>query len=139
MSLLNKSLLGGSALVLLSLLPCAASAQDANTLHRAQRQPPARVGESRPPERVTENLSSRPRQQIEISERGPAPVTRQARQAAGDAPAPRRDAPPRVYTRDGRVVAGAVQAGPNRVFVPGSGRYYLTRPYGDGQEIVRGD
>ncbi len=37
----------------------------------------------------------------------------------------------------GRPVSGAVQVAPNRIYDPGSGRYYRTVPAGEQQQIVR--
>lgn len=45
-------------------------------------------------------------------------------------------APARVYDRNGLPINGMEQVGPNRVRDPRTGRYYETRPLGDGQRIV---
>ncbi len=48
---------------------------------------------------------------------------------------PATTAPPKVYDRNGRIVPGMKQVGPNRVLDTRTGRYYDAVPSGDGQQI----
>ncbi|MDR6673236.1 hypothetical protein [Xanthomonas sp. 1678] len=65
-----------------------------------------------------------------IPQQGPSRPAAPASTAPGTTPAPAK-----VYDRSGRLIPGAVQAGPNRVLDTRSGRYYSTVPSGDGQRI----
>ncbi|UYB51833.1 hypothetical protein OCJ37_17960 [Xanthomonas sp. AM6] len=68
----------------------------------------------------------------------PAPIPQQgpSRPAAPASTSPATTpAQAKVYDRRGRLIPGAVQAGPNRVLDTRSGRYYSTVPSGDGQRI----
>jgi len=50
-------------------------------------------------------------------------------------PAPRTTAPARVYDREGRIIPGVQQAGPNRVFDSRTGRYHDSVPQGADSRI----
>ena len=50
-------------------------------------------------------------------------------------PAPRTTAPTKVYDRDGRIIPGVQQAGPNRVFDSRTGRYHDSVPQGGDSRI----
>lgn len=50
-------------------------------------------------------------------------------------PAPRTTAPAKVYDREGRIIPGVQQAGPNRVFDSRTGRYHDSVPQGADSRI----
>lgn len=131
-------------MVLLLLVPLVAAAGVASPQARETSQPNARIESVQvrpkaPPARVPSELSARPRQEIAVPAAGPSPVSpRPGAPKADEAAPPARNASVKVYDSAGRPIPGAVQVGPNRVYDPGSGRYYTARPRGDDLQIVPG-
>lgn len=126
------------ALSLLALLPLVAAAQIA-----APRKPtdtrPVTAPTSTQPARPTDTLSAPP-QPVTAPLQGMQPPRTQPIQSQGPArvvpPAPpATTAPVKVYDRNGRIVPGMQQAGPNRVLDTRTGRYYDSVPTGDGQRV----
>ncbi|HEY0333046.1 MAG TPA: hypothetical protein VGC74_04960 [Stenotrophomonas sp.] len=74
----------------------------------------------------------------------PTPIQANKPTQSTNSPAPSQDdparrigtTPARVYGSNGLPVVGMEQAGPNRVRDSRTGRYYDTKPTGDGQRIV---
>ncbi len=117
-------------LSLLVLLPLGAAAQIAAPRNPTDTRPvsspvasPAPTPTPVPtPAQTTQQLRTHP-----IQSQGPAQVVPPT--------PPATTAPLKVYDRNGRIVPGMQQAGPNRVLDTRTGRYYDAVPSGDGQRI----
>ncbi|OEY98902.1 MULTISPECIES: hypothetical protein [Stenotrophomonas] len=127
------------ALSLLVLLPLVAAAQIAAPRKPTDTRPVTTPMPAQPAARPADALSAPP-QPIRAPTQGMQPLPTHPIQSQGPArvvpPAPpATTAPVKVYDRNGRIVPGMQQAGPNRVLDTRTGRYYDSVPAGDGQSI----
>ncbi|NZA25620.1 hypothetical protein H0E84_04430 [Luteimonas sp. SJ-92] len=98
--------------------------------------PPARVS-APPPRRVAADLSARPRQEFALPAVGPSRnLPRPEERADGDRAS--RPQAMRVYDRNGRLIPGALQVGPDRILDPRTGRRHDVRGRGDDLQVVPG-
>jgi hypothetical protein len=87
---------------------------------------------------VNADLAQRPADSAPIRATGPAQEPELRLEAASDAAGPSRRAPATLPVLDatGRPLPGVIRVAPNRVFDPGSGRYYWTVGSGAGERVV---
>lgn len=101
------------------------------------RAPPARIQPlPAPPERGVRSTIEQRQSQPQVPVQGPASVRQPDVDAASAAQA--QQPPAKVYDAKGRLLPGAVQVGPDRIFDPGTGRYRRVLQRGNSLHVIDG-